>query len=109
MNALREALSDMDRAENSDDVIAYDDAAFKICTLLSSAQREVLKQLLFQGPVWDGNVPSKAARDDLISLGFATRCCFMGEQGYTAATYRAFTIFKVSGDTPFQKKPGLPG
>ena len=61
------------------------------------------------GPVWDGNVVSKAARNDLIGFGLATRCCFMGEQGYTAATYKAFTVFEQGKGTPFPKRPGTPG
>jgi hypothetical protein len=76
---------------------------------LDSGQREVLKQLLFQGPVWDGNVPSKRARDDLIDYGLATRCCFLGEQGYTAATYIAHAVFEQGGGVAIAKKPGLPG
>lgn len=76
---------------------------------LDSGQREVLKQLLFQGPVWDGNVPSKRARDDLIGYGLATRCCFLGEQGYTAATYIAYSVFKQGNVEPYPKKPGTPG
>jgi hypothetical protein len=76
---------------------------------LNSGQRDVLKQLLFQGPVWDGNVVSKAARDDLIDYGLATRCCFMGEQGYTAATYDAYSVFKEGGGIAYPKKAGLPG
>lgn len=76
---------------------------------LSSAQREVLRQLLFQGPVWDGNVPSKSARDDLIVHGLATRCCFLGEQGYTAATYLAYSVWKQGGGKAIPKKPGTPG
>jgi hypothetical protein len=76
---------------------------------LSPGQREVLRQLLFQGPVWDGNIISKADRDDLISSGLATRCCFMGEQGYTAATYIAFSVHKQGHGEPMKKKPGTPG
>lgn len=90
-----------------------DDGYFTYGTIvwdaLSSAQREVLRQLLFQGPVWDGNVPSKAARDDLIGYGLATRCCFMGEQGYTAATYIAYSVFKQGKGKSLPTKPGLPG
>jgi hypothetical protein len=48
---------------------------------LSPAQQDVLKQLLFQRPVWDGNIISKSARGDLIDFSLATRCCFLGEQG----------------------------
>ena len=76
---------------------------------LDSAHREVLKQLLFQGPVYDGNIVSKAARNDLMRYGLATRCCFMGEQGYTAATYLAFSVFKQGKGAPIAKKPGSPG
>ena len=76
---------------------------------LDSGQCESLKQLLFQGPVWDGNVPSKSARDDLIRWGLAARCCFMGDQGYTVATYPAFSIFKQGHGEPLTKKHGTPG
>lgn len=76
---------------------------------LSSGQREQLNQLLHQGPVWDGNVISKCARDDLIDFGLATRCCFMGEAGYTAATYPALTVFKAGKAKPFPRKPGSQG
>jgi hypothetical protein len=76
---------------------------------LSSAQREQLNQLLHQGPVWDGNVLSKSARDDLIDYGLAVRCCFMGEDGYTAASYPAVTVFKAGKAEPFKRKPGSVG
>lgn len=76
---------------------------------LSSAQREQLNQLLHQGPVWDGNVICKSARSDLIEFGLATRCCFMGEDGYTAATYKALTVFKAGRAEPFKRKPGSVG
>lgn len=76
---------------------------------LDDAQREVLKQLLFQGPVWDGNVASKQARDDLIDYGLATRCSFMGKQGYTAATYTAYSVHKQGHGATLPKKPGTPG
>lgn len=76
---------------------------------LSSAERDVLKQLLFQGPVWDGNIVSKSARGDLFEYGLAVRCCFLGEQGYTAATYAAYSAFTEGRGKPISKKPGLPG
>jgi len=76
---------------------------------LPSSHREQLSQLLFQGPVWDGYIISKADRDDLIDLGLAVRCCFQGEQGYTAATYIAYSIFKQGGGIPIKKRAGVPG
>lgn len=76
---------------------------------LTPTQREVLKQLLFQGPVWDGNIISKSARNDLFEFGLAARCCFMGEQGYAAATYDAYSVFEQGKGQPLPKKPGTPG
>ena len=76
---------------------------------LSEIQRDVLKQLLFQGPVYDGNIISKSDRNYLISVGLAVRVCYLGEQGYTAATYPAFTVFKRGGGTPIKTKSGERG
>ena len=42
--------------------------------------------LVEQGPLWDGNVPSKSGRDDLIAHGYAIRVINNGEEGFTAAT-----------------------
>ena len=85
---------------------AYAAAAAEVWSCLNGLQREVLTHLLFQGPVCDGYIISKQARGDLFGWKLATRCCFMGEQGYTAATYRAFTIFDAGGGVPIAKKPG---
>lgn len=80
-----------------------------IWKLLEPVEQEVLRQLLFQGPVWEGNIISKRARDNLISYELACRCCFMGEQGYTAATYPALAVWRRVGAAPMPKKPGSPG
>lgn len=76
---------------------------------LSSDEKEALRQLLFQGPVWDGSVISKVARDALFDYGLATRCCFMGEQGYTAATYLAYSVHKQGKGSDMPTKPGIRG
>jgi hypothetical protein len=106
-------MSDRDQVADALACMQNDDLYFTygaiVWDALNSTQREVLKQLLFQGPVWDGNVPSKQARDALITYGLATRCCFMGEQGYTAATYIAYSVFKQGKGEPLPKKAGTPG
>lgn len=35
----------------------------------TGAVRDVMRCLFFHGPTWDGNIPSKAARDGLCSMG----------------------------------------
>jgi hypothetical protein len=102
----RQVFAALDRMKTDD---GYFGAAPIIWDGLSSGQREQLNQLLHQGPIWDGNVLSKSARDDLISFGLATRCCFMGEDGYTVATYPAMTVFKAGKAKPFECKPGSVG
>lgn len=76
---------------------------------LTPGEREQLKQLLFQGPIWDGCVISKSDRSQLIKYGLATRCCFMGEQGYTAATYLAFSVHEQGKGEHLKAKPGVRG
>lgn len=98
-----DAMKDM---EDDDKYLSY---APIVWDGLSSAQREQLVQLLFTGPVYDGSVISKSARDELIEYGLATRCCFMGEDGYTAATYPALTVFKSSKAESITAKPGVRG
>lgn len=74
---------------------------------LTPGEREQLKQLLFQGPVWDGCIISKSDRNQLMRYGLATRCCFMGEQGYTAATYLAYSVHKQGKGEDIATKPGI--
>lgn len=55
---------------------------------------DTLIALVEKGPVWDGNIPSKAGRDQLIDLGMAVRVIFKGEDGFTAATYLGSQLYK---------------
>lgn len=75
---------------------------------------EQLFQLVRHGPVWDGDVLSKSARDALLQAGLAVRVVVQGEFGYTAATYRAanvvsiaqqYNIFKFVETIPVSFKP----
>ena len=99
---VRDAL---DAMEQDDDV----DLSAIIWDGLSSIQRDQLNQLLHQGPVWDGNVLSKSARSDLINYYLATQCCFMGDDGYTVATYLGKRVFRAGKAEPFRLIPGKRG
>jgi hypothetical protein len=54
---------------------------------LTTVQKDMLKQLYETGPVWDGDVLSKSARDDLLELNLASRAIVKGEYGFTVANY----------------------
>jgi hypothetical protein len=62
---------------------------------MNLGQREILKQLVETGPVWDGDIASKQNRDDLFAFGLASRACVKGEQGFTVANYRGWDVYKA--------------
>lgn len=74
---------------------AYFECAHLAACLLEKRLHEQLTQLI-NGPVWDGDICSKANRSELFSLGLAVRVCHKGEQGYTGATYFAHSIIKAA-------------
>lgn len=55
---------------------------------LSGAARETLICLCKHGPTWDGDVPSKSGRDELLEKKMAAKIVLKNcEDGYQAATY----------------------
>ncbi len=61
---------------------------------LDGGELDTLIALVESGPLWDGDVPSKAARDSLIARGFAVRIMFKCSDGYQAATYAGRDAYK---------------
>ena len=61
---------------------------------MTGAELDTLVALVECGPLWDGDVPSKVGRDDLIRSGFAARIVMAGMDGYTAATYAGRDAYK---------------
>ena len=47
--------------------------AYTISVALKPQEIEVMRQLFFHGPTWDGNIISKSSRDALFDLKLATR------------------------------------
>lgn len=68
----------------------------KIWEELTGNQRKQLIQLVEQGPVWDGDVYSKAARGDLFDLGLASRAVVKGKDGFTVANYRGYAVCRAA-------------
>jgi hypothetical protein len=62
---------------------------------MSGAEIDTLIALVECGPLWDGDVPSKAGRDSLIAQGFAVRVVVKGEDGWQAATYAGRDAYKA--------------
>ena len=72
----------------------YDQACKDLNNAMTPIQREVLFQLVMYGPVYDGDICSKSARNDLFDLGLANRAHQKGEQGYTVANYVGGNVLK---------------
>ena len=75
----------------------YLDYAAVIARRLPKRLHEQMHQLI-NGPVWDGDVISKSLRDALLDMGLALRVCMNGEQGFTGATYFAYSVMKIAGE-----------
>lgn len=61
---------------------------------LSGTEVDTLVALVERGPLWDGDVPSKSGRDDLVERGYAVRVIVKGEDGWQAATYAGRDAYK---------------
>jgi hypothetical protein len=61
----------------------------------SRSLHEPLYQLCSRGPVFDGDVISKSARDALLTIGACAKVLVKGEDGFNAATYFGNYLLKV--------------
>lgn len=62
---------------------------------MTGAEKDTLIALVECGPLWDGDVPSKAGRDSLLKQGLAVRVVVKGEDGWQAATYAGRDAYKA--------------
>lgn len=89
---LKEMVARGSKAEKG-----YFEFAHIVACLLDKNLYEQLEQLI-NGPVWDGDIIAKSHRGELFDLGLAIRVCHKGEQGYTGATYFAYSVMKKAKD-----------
>ena len=82
------SLSSRREIEEADQYIA-------IAKQLDNGEKDTLKAACKIGPLFDGDIPSKQARDSLVEKGLMAKVVVKGEQGYNAATYKGAWIFKL--------------
>ena len=63
-------------------------------SLLDEGWKDTIIALIENGPLFDGDVPSKSARDSLMDKGYATRVVVKGEDGFNAATQKGALLYK---------------
>lgn len=53
-----------------------------------------LDAIVTRGPLYDGDIPSKSDRDALLGHGVIEKVVVKGEQGYQAANYFGWAVWK---------------
>lgn len=62
---------------------------------MDNGQRDTIRAAYRSGPLYDGDVPSKAARDELLQGGFIAKVVVKGEDGFNACTYKGMWAYKL--------------
>ena len=75
--------------------IEYFKEVATVAVELSSSEESVLIACHSSGPLEDGDVASKSARDSLLDKGFVAKVIVKGEDGYNACTYKGRLALSV--------------
>lgn len=71
----------------------YNDlVCFALWHLLSSGAKDNLIALVKNGPLYDGDVPSKSGRDELLDLRLCSKAVVRGDTGYQVANYLGWKV-----------------
>jgi hypothetical protein len=62
---------------------------------MSSGHHDTIIAAFKHGPLDDGDVPSKSARDDLVLSGLIAKVICKGEWGFNACTYKGASAYKL--------------
>jgi hypothetical protein len=92
MNNIKTAYSMRERAP-------WEDRPFQTDVLHCSWAENIIA-LIERGPVDDGDIPSKVARDELVSRGFAARVIVNQKEAGNVATYAGRELYKQLVDAP---------
>ncbi len=74
--------------------LKYELKVKQLAESLNSAEKDTLHALLLNGPLEDGDVPSKQGRDLLIEKDLAVKTIVKASDGYQVATYLGRDVFK---------------
>lgn len=62
---------------------------------MDNGERDTIKAIFENGPLFDGDVPSKNSRDKLVKDGFIDKIVVKGEEGYNACTYKGSKAYRL--------------
>lgn len=62
---------------------------------LRGAEIDCIYAAFKNGPLFDGDVPSKSGRDELISKGFMVKVVVKGKDGFNALTHKGAWAYRL--------------
>ena len=62
---------------------------------MDSDSRDCIRVAYRSGPLEDGDVPSKIARDKLVDSGYMAKVVVKGEDGYNACTHKGALAYRL--------------
>lgn len=62
---------------------------------MTPAERDCIRASFVNGPLFDGDVPSKCARSDLVKRGYMEKVIVKGDDGYNACTYKGAWAYRL--------------
>jgi hypothetical protein len=62
---------------------------------MTPGERDTIRAAFKNGPLFDGDVPSKTDRDQLLEEGFIAKVVVKGEEGYNACTYKGGWAYRL--------------
>lgn len=62
---------------------------------MNSGMRDCIRASFLNGPLDDGDVPSKVGRNELLTSGYMSKIVVNGEEGYNALTYKGARAYRL--------------
>lgn len=62
---------------------------------MNYGMRDCIRAAFLNGPLDDGDVPSKSGRDELLTSGYMSKIVVNGEEGYNALTYKGARAYRL--------------
>ena len=97
MATLKELLDALHEDErlSTDGEIAR--AVKLICRVqaMNSGERDTIRAAFRDGPLYDGDVPNKSARDALLEEGMMAKVVMRGQDGFNACTHRGAWAYRL--------------
>lgn len=62
---------------------------------MDSGMRDCIRATFLNGPLDDGDVPSKSGRDTLLTSGYISKVVVKGEEGFNALTYKGARAYRL--------------